>query len=602
MPIILPQGLPVKAILDQENIFTMSEQRATHQDIRPIHVAIVNLMPNKEETELQLLRMLSNTALQVRFDLIRTKSYISKHTEESYLNRFYKTFEEIKDQRYDAMIVTGAPVERMRYEEVLYWDELSEILDFAQRNVYSTIFICWAAQAALYHYYGIEKQNLDQKLFGVFEYPVLHKGVLFKGFDDTFWSPQSRCSTIWREDVEKIPDLVIWAERPDTGVNVVTTKDNRLIFISGHWEYDERTLLCEFERDLKKGLSPNLPVNYFVDDEPEKGVRVRWRMAANLFYSNWLNYCVYQETPYDLNLLARKKVAKFGGSSLASGKQFTKVRDIVFSSDDRNIIVVSAPGKRFEEDNKVTDLLVEFYNLQKELNRDDITEDEIEVLTLQRDQVLQITANRFHEIAADLFLDFKIKQTIDDVVADLLDRSVRNEILSRGEYLNAMILAEYLEYEFIDAKDLIFFEEQGGLDKHKTYDAIQEKLGQVSRAVVPGFYGTDHQGLIKTFERGGSDITGSIIASALRSEVYENWTDVDGVMTADPAKNKDALKIESMTYEELLMLAKGGAQVYHPDAISPLMEVGIPIIIKNTNNPNADGTLVSHTKKSGGST
>jgi len=596
MPIILPQGLPVKAILDQENIFTMSEQRAAHQDIRPIHVAIVNLMPNKEETELQLLRMLSNTALQVRFDLIRTKSYVSKHTEESYLNRFYKTFEEIKDQRYDAMIVTGAPVERLRYEEVLYWDELSEILDFAQRNVYSTIFICWAAQAALYHYYGIEKQNLDEKLFGVFEYPVLHNGVLFKGFDDSFWSPQSRCSTIRREDVEKIPDLVIWAERPDTGVNVVTTKDNRLIFISGHWEYDEGTLLREFERDLNKGLEPNLPVDYFVGDDSKKGVRVRWRMAANLFYSNWLNYCVYQETPYDLNLLARKKVAKFGGSSLASGKQFTKVRDIVFSSDDRNIIVVSAPGKRFEEDNKVTDLLLEFYRVQKELNRENITEEKFIALSLQRDQVLQITSNRFHEIAADLFLDFKIKQTIDDVMADLMDLSERDEIISRGEYLNAKIMAEYLDYEFIDAKDLIFFNAEGGLDKHKTYNAIQEKLGLVRWAVVPGFYGTDYLGHIKTFERGGSDITGSILAGALKCEVYENWTDVDGVMTTDPTKNKDSKKIESMTYEELLMLAKGGAQVYHPDAISPLMEVGIPIIIKNTNNPSGEGTLVSHSK------
>ncbi len=597
MPIILPRDLPVKAILEQENIFTMSEQRALHQDIRPIHVAIVNLMPNKEETELQLLRMLSNTALQVRFDLIRTQSYHSKHTDESYLNRFYKTFEDIKDQRYDAMIVTGAPVERLHYEEVLYWNELREILDFAQRNVYSTIFICWAAQAAMYHYYGIEKRNLDEKLFGVYEYPVLQKGVLFKGFDDTFWAPQSRCATILREDVEKIPDLTIWADRPDTGVNIVTTKDNRLIFIAGHWEYDEGTLLREYQRDQLKGLEPHLPVNYFVEDDPSKGIRVRWRMAANLFYSNWLNYCVYQETPYDLSLLARKKVAKFGGTSLASAKQFSKVREIVLSAEDRNIIVVSAPGKRFEEDNKVTDLLLEFYELQKELSRVELSEEEYEILCLQRDQVLQITANRFHEIASDLFLDFQVKQKIDEVMAWLLDQTERDEIISRGEYINAQIMAEYLDYEFIDAKELIFFTSEGKLDKHNTYDAIRERLAVAKKVVVPGFYGVDACGKIKTFERGGSDITGSIIASALNCDVYENWTDVDGVMTADPAKSKDAKKIARMTYEELLKMAKGGAQVYHPDAISPLMEVGIPIVIKNTNNPSADGTIVLHEKR-----
>lgn len=601
MPIILPQGLPAKAVLDKEQIFTMSEQRAVHQDIRPLQVAIVNLMPNKEETEIQLLRMLSNTSLQVRFDLIRTASYMGSHTEKTYLDRFYKTFAEIKDNRYDAMIVTGAPVEKLRYEEVLYWQELQEILDFARRNVYSTVFICWAAQAALYHYYGIDKTNLDEKIFGVYEYPVNSRGVLFKGFDDSFWSPQSRYSTIYKEDIEKNPDLVVWAHHPETGVNVVTTKDNRLIFISGHWEYEAGTLLREYERDLIKGLNPKIPVNYFVNEDPKQGIRVRWRATANLFYANWLNYCVYQETPYDLNLLARKKVAKFGGTSLSSAQQFSKVKDIVSSAADSRIIVVSAPGKRFEEDNKVTDLLIEFHRLQNILLDDDLvaamSEEEYEDYVFQRDSVFQVVANRYHEIASDLFLDFHVKQTIDEVMAGMLDDTDRDEILSRGEYINALLMSQYLGYTFVDAKDLIFFNEEGELDKLKTYEAIQAKLGNLTKAVVPGFYGSDAQGKIKTFARGGSDITGSILAGALNAEVYENWTDVDGIMTADPAKFKDAQKISNMTYEELMLMAKGGAQVYHPDAISPLMEVGIPIVIKNTNNPSSDGTVVTKERK-----
>ena len=601
MPIILPQGLPAKAVLEKEQIFTMSEQRAVHQDIRPLEIAIVNLMPNKEETEIQLLRMLSNTPLQVRFDLIRTASYLGKHTEQSYLEKFYKTYDDIKDKRYDAMIVTGAPVEKLAYEEVLYWQELRQILDFARRNVYSTIFICWAAQAALYHYYGLDKTNLEEKIFGVYEYEIKKKRVLFKGFDDTFWVPQSRYSTLFREDVEKIPDLEVWADHPETGVNVVTSKDNRLIFISGHFEYEPETLLREYERDLAKGLNPNLPVNYFKEDDPAKGVRVRWLATANLFYSNWLNYCVYQETPYDLNLLSRKKVAKFGGTSLSSAQQFSKVKDIVFSAADSRIIVVSAPGKRFEEDNKVTDLLIEFHRLQNILLDENLveemSEEKYEEYVFQRDSVFQVIANRYHEIVSDLFLDFHVKQKIDDVMASMLDEVDRDKILSRGEYLNALLMAEYLGYTFVDAKDFIFFDENGEIDTLKTYEAIQARLGDLSKAVVPGFYGSDHLGKIKTFARGGSDITGSIIAGALNAEVYENWTDVDGVMTADPSIFQDAEKINSMTYEELMLMAQGGSQVYHPDAISPLMEVGIPIIIKNTNNPLSDGTLVSKERK-----
>lgn len=310
MPLIISQDLPAKSILDKENIFTMSEKRALTQDIRPLQVAILNLMPNKEETELQLLRMLSNTALQVKIDLITTESYKPKHADQNHLSKFYKTFSQIKSNRYDAMIVTGAPVEKLSFEEVFYWDELKEILEFVRTNVFSTMFICWSGQAALYHYYGIDKYYQDEKIFGVFEYELLGDGILTKGFDTPYFVPQSRYTKTKKEDLQGIKDIIVWADREDTGIQLATTKDYRLIFSSGHWEYDENNLYREYLRDEKQGLNTKIPVNYFKEDDPEKGVIIRWKSHGNLLFSNWINHVVYQKTPFDLNELTKKKVGR----------------------------------------------------------------------------------------------------------------------------------------------------------------------------------------------------------------------------------------------------------------------------------------------------
>ncbi len=308
MPVIVHQDLPAKAALEKENIFTMSDTRAQSQDIRPLNVAILNLMPTKEITELQFLRMLSNTPLQVNIDLIRTESYESKNADMGHLKKFYKTFSEIKNNKYDAMIITGAPVERMEYEEVLYWKELKDILDYVRKNVFSALFVCWAAQAALYHYYGVQKHDAGKKIFGVYEFQANGQNVLTKGFDDTYFVPQSRYTYTKGEDLAGIKDLLVWAERPDTGVQLATTKDNRLIFVSGHGEYDSDTLYKEYARDKEKGEEITLPSNYFINDDEEQGITVKWRSHANLFFSNWLNYCVYQETPYDIATIAGKDV------------------------------------------------------------------------------------------------------------------------------------------------------------------------------------------------------------------------------------------------------------------------------------------------------
>lgn len=308
MPLIVHQDLPAKAALEAENIFTMSDTRAQSQDIRPLKVAILNLMPTKEVTELQFLRMLSNTPLQVNIDLIRTESYESKNADRGHLRKFYKTFTEIKNNKYDAMIITGAPVERMKYEEVLYWKELKEILDYVRKNVFSALFVCWAAQAALYHYYGVEKHDAGKKIFGVFEFKTIGKNVLTKGFDDIYYVPQSRYTYNKGEDLAGIEDLVVWAERPETGVQLATTRDYRLIFASGHGEYDSETLYNEYIRDKAKGEEITLPSNYFVNDDEDQGIVVKWRSHANLFFANWLNYCVYQETPYDITQIPGKEI------------------------------------------------------------------------------------------------------------------------------------------------------------------------------------------------------------------------------------------------------------------------------------------------------
>lgn len=310
MPLIIPENLPAAAVLEKEQIFVMKKERAVRQDIRPLKVAILNLMPKKEEAEIQLLRMLSNTPLQIEIDLIHTASYESKNTDSRHLERFYKTFDKIKHQQYDAMIITGAPVEKMEYEEVLYWKELTEIFEYIKENVFSAMFICWASQAALYHYYGIEKYQKKQKIFGVYDFDVRKKGVLTKGFDDSFYMPQSRYTYNSLEEVENHAELDIWAAREDIGTTLVSGKDGRFIFVSGHFEYDRETLYQEYIRDKNKGMEIQLPKNYFSDEKEDGEIKVRWHSHANLFFSNWLNYCVYQETPYEITTINKREDEK----------------------------------------------------------------------------------------------------------------------------------------------------------------------------------------------------------------------------------------------------------------------------------------------------
>lgn len=596
MPVIIPYDLPAKDILAKENIFVMNETRAQTQDIRPLKVAIINLMPTKIETETQLLRMLSNTALQVNVDLIMTSSHQSKNTSKEHLEKFYKTFDEIKNTKYDAMIVTGAPVEKMDYKEVNYWEELKEIMDYAREYVYSTMFICWASQAALYHYYGIEKYQLEKKISGVFENEVVGESVLTRGFDKYFYAPQSRYTYCKEEDIRKIEDLEIIAKSEDAGVHITTTKDNRLIFISGHSEYDEDTLDKEFRRDLDKNADAQVPANYYKNDDPDKGIMVRWKSHGNLLFSNWLNYCVYQETPYDISRITKKIVAKFGGSSLSDAKQFNKVKDIILSQEDRNHIVVSAPGKRYDADVKVTDMLSYIHKIQiarKEIQEQIrlLNEKELSLIT-QRDKITDSIEERFEEICDDLKVSGKPKREIKTVCQNIKKSVNRDFIISRGEYLNALIMSEYLGYDFIDSADLIFFDREGNLDEAKTYKEIKRRISADDKVVVPGFYGSDYKGEIKTFERGGSDITGSIIAKGICADMYENWTDVTGVMTADPRKEKDAKTIDNLTYKQLLKITENGARVYHPDAIRPVANAEIPINIKNTNKPDEVGTII----------
>lgn len=311
MPVIIPRDLPAKATLDKEYIFSISEERAKSQDIRPLKLALVNLMPTKIATETQFMRLLSNTPLQVEVDLVMMSSHESKNTTKAHLFKFYKSFAEIKNQKYDGMIVTGAPVEMLDFEEVNYWEELKEVFDFANQNVYSTLFICWASQAALYHYYGIEKHPLEEKLFGIFSHQIIRTRDITRGFDDVFYSPQSRHTENRPQDLAKVEDLKILAQSDEAGVLLATTLDQRQYFISGHMEYDDNTLKEEYERDLKKGLnSVSLPKAYFPNDDASLAPIVKWRGHANLLYSNWLNHVVYQNTPYSLEQLQPREVKK----------------------------------------------------------------------------------------------------------------------------------------------------------------------------------------------------------------------------------------------------------------------------------------------------
>lgn len=304
MPILIPRGLPSAESLREENIFIMSKERASSQDIRPIRIAIINLMPIKEVTETQLIRMLANTPLQVDLHLLTLSSHESKNADALYMETFYKKFEDIKKDKYDGLIITGAPVETLPFEEVDYWPELKEIMEYSKKNVFCTMHLCWGAQAALYHHFGIDKTAMDEKLFGVFEHTVTNKKSEFtRGFDEYFYAPHSRHTQIPIEEVEKNPSLEILAKSDEAGIHIAQTKDKRMLFLQGHFEYDWDTLKLEYERDLAKGKDIDIPVNYFKDNDPEKWVVMKWSGHANLFFANWLNY-VYQETPYDLNELS----------------------------------------------------------------------------------------------------------------------------------------------------------------------------------------------------------------------------------------------------------------------------------------------------------
>lgn len=301
MPIKIPNLLPATTVLQNENIFVMTETRAMTQDIRPLQIVVVNLMPNKIRTETQFARLLGNTPLQIELELVHTKTHESKNTSKEHMLAFYKTFDDIKNRKFDGMIITGAPVEQIEFEEVEYWNELCEIMEWSKTHVTSTFHICWGAQAGLYYHFGIPKHPLDKKLFGVFEHQVEHKSsILFRGFDDVFFVPHSRHTTVLREDIEKVKELKILATSDRAGIYAVSTDRGRQVFVTGHSEYDFDTLKAEYERDKALGLPIDVPENYFPNDDDTKTPVVKWRSHANLLFSNWLNYIVYQTTPYDI--------------------------------------------------------------------------------------------------------------------------------------------------------------------------------------------------------------------------------------------------------------------------------------------------------------
>jgi homoserine O-succinyltransferase len=304
MPVKIPDSLPARGVLESENIFVMDEHRAIHQDIRPMRIGILNLMPLKISTETQLLRLLGNSPLQVEITLLHMQSHESKNTPAEHLLEHYRTFADIRDQYFDGFIITGAPVEQMEFEDVDYWSELTEIMDWARTHVYSTFYICWGAQAGLYHYYGVPKHALPGKMFGVFPHKVnVRYEQLARGFDDVFFAPHSRHTETRREDILAVSELVLLSESEEAGVYIVISADRRHIFVTGHSEYDPLTLQAEYVRDVQKQLPIEVPRNYYPDDDPRQEPQVRWRGHANLLYSNWLNYYVYQQTPYDLRQL-----------------------------------------------------------------------------------------------------------------------------------------------------------------------------------------------------------------------------------------------------------------------------------------------------------
>ncbi|WP_195245657.1 homoserine O-acetyltransferase MetA [Clostridium celatum] len=301
MPIKIPRELPAFNVLSNENIFVMNDERAGGQDIRPLKIAILNLMPKKIQTENQLLRYLSNTPLQVEITLIETESYRGKHTPAEHMERFYSYFDDIKNEKFDGFVITGAPVEQLEFNDVIYWEELKEIMEWSKENVFSTLHICWGAQAGLRYHYGVPKYRLESKMFGIFKHVVNKKNAeLMRGLDDIFYAPHSRHTEVKRDDIEKVKELDILSESDEAGIFIVANKDYRQVFITGHLEYERNTLAEEYFRDIDKGMKIDVPKNYFPDDDPNKEPIVNWRGSASVVFGNWLNYCVYQSTPYDL--------------------------------------------------------------------------------------------------------------------------------------------------------------------------------------------------------------------------------------------------------------------------------------------------------------
>ena len=589
MPIKVPNNLPAVKTLTAENVFVMTDTRAMTQDIRPLQILILNLMPTKIDTETQLTRLLGNTPLQVELELLQTSTHKASNTSEEHMLTFYKTFDQIRNKFYDGMIITGAPVELLPFEEVEYWDELCEIMEWSKRHVHSTFHICWGAQAGLYYHYGIEKRKLPKKLSGVYKHRLDYKkGMLFRGFDDEFYVPHSRNTTVYREDVEAVPELKIISTSDEAGIYAVKSENDRQIFIMGHSEYDADTLQKEYLRDKNAGIHPEVPCNYFPGDDDTQEPMVKWRSSANLLYSNWLNYFVYQSTPYDINQIhdetvdamihenVHTKVAKFGGTSLADADQMRKVADIIHSEKERKYIVVSAPGKRHKNDTKITDLLLSAIGK---------TGEEMEDITAK-------IKSRFKVLVRSLGVKLDIDEEFEKIESVIGDETYRDYVVSRGEYLNAKILSEYLGFDFIDAEGTVFLKEDGTYDEELTKKHLGKALAASEHAVIPGFYGTLEDGTLKTFSRGGSDITGAIVAATAGADIYENWTDVSGFLMADPRIVDSPLTVPVITYKEMRELSYMGAMVMHEDTIFPVIKFEIPINIRNTNDPENSGTLI----------
>lgn len=593
MPIKVPNDLPAIDTLTKENVFVMTDTRAITQDVRPLRILLLNLMPTKIDTETQLARLLGNTPLQIELELLQTATHKAHNVSQEHMIAFYKTFSEIQDEYYDGMIITGAPVEKMPFEEVDYWEELCEIMEWSKTHVHSTFHICWGAQAGLYYHYGIQKHMLPKKLSGVYKHHLDQKhGMLFRGFDDEFYVPHSRNTTVYREDIEAVPELKILASSEEAGVFCVKSKNDRQIFVTGHSEYDWNTLLKEYLRDKNAGLNPEVPDHYFPDDDDTKTPIVTWRSCANLIYSNWINYFVYQSTPYDVHMIDNEDlapvlqnnsnltVAKFGGSSLADTEKFKQVKKIVQADSARRFIVASASGRSVENTVKVTDLLIEGVRNPEKFQEN-----------------LDIISARYCKIAEDLDLPVDVSGGMRAIESEY--HRILSEggdplpyVASRGEYLCAKLLAEYLGYEYVDAEEIIFFREDGSLDLEKTRDAIAHVLSGKEHAVIPGYYGKSAKGGIQTFSRGGSDITGSLVAEALKADLYENWTDVPGMLMADPKVVKNPLSVPVINYRELRELSLCGAEVLHEDAVAPARRRGIPINIRSTSEPEKPGTLI----------